>query len=124
MADSGKAASFLRRDSRSSWTAPMGTPSTTMAAWATVGVPLAHYTVSQQSAGVPVTQATLEPGDLVLTPGSDSPGPGLAGHVGVYLGFGLVLSAIDQRMGVAVQTYQTFVSGGLDALRDPDPTDS
>ena len=35
---------------------------------------------------------SLQPGDLVLVPGSDSPGPGLAGHVGIYLGYGLVLS--------------------------------
>ncbi len=59
----------------------------------------------------------------MLVPGSDSPAPGIAGHVGVYLGFGLVESAIDPAMGVAVQTYQVFVSGGLDAVRDPDPAD-
>ena len=47
----------------------------------------------------------------------------IAGHVGLYLGFGLVLSAIDPQMGVAVQSWQTFVSGGLTALRDPDPSD-
>ena len=95
----------------------------TMAAWATVGVALRHYTGDQQNEGTAVTTATLGPGDLVLVPGSDSPGPGIAGHVGIYLGFGLVLSAIDPKMGVAVQSWQTFVSGGLTALRDPDPSD-
>jgi peptidoglycan DL-endopeptidase CwlO len=95
----------------------------TMAAWATVGVNLPHYTGDQQNEGVAVTAGTLEPGDLVLVPGSDSPGPGIAGHVGLYLGFGLVLSAIDPQLGVAVQSWQTFVSGGLTALRDPDPFD-
>ena len=94
-----------------------------MAAWATVGIALLHYTGDQQDEGAAVTAATLEPGDLVLVPGSDSPGPGIAGHVGIYLGFGLVLSAIDPQMGVAVQSWQTFVSGGLTALRDPDPSD-
>lgn len=95
----------------------------TMTAWNTVGIHLVHYTVDQQSEGVPVAAATLMAGDLVLVPGSDSPGPGQAGHVGIYLGDGLVESAIDPQDGVAVQTWKTFTSGGLIALRDPDPTD-
>ena len=93
----------------------------TMAAWATVGVTLAHASSVQQTEGVAVTAAQLVPGDLVLVPGSDSPGPGLAGHVGIYLGDDLVVSAIDTQYGVAVQTWDTFVSGGLIALRDPAP---
>jgi cell wall-associated NlpC family hydrolase len=92
-----------------------------MAAWATVGVALAHASSVQQTEGVAVTAAQLVPGDLVLVPGSDSPGPGLAGHVGIYLGDDLVVSAIDTEYGVAVQTWDTFVSGGLIALRDPAP---
>jgi cell wall-associated NlpC family hydrolase len=90
-----------------------------MAAWATVGVVLVHASSIQQTEGVGVTAAQLVPGDLVLVPGSDSPGPGLAGHVGIYLGDSLVISAIDPEYGVAVQTWDTFVSGGLIALRDP-----
>ncbi len=93
----------------------------TQAAWATVGVPLDHYTGDQQHQGAAVEVTALVPGDLVLTPGSDPPGPGVAGHVGIYLGDGLVLSAIDPQDGVAVQTWATFVSGGLIALRDPAP---
>ena len=91
----------------------------TMAAWASAGVQLAHYTGAQQEEGVGVTAASLTPGDLILVPGSDSPGPGVAGHVGMYLGDGLVESAIDPALGVAVQSWATFVSGGLVALRDP-----
>jgi len=93
----------------------------TMAAWATVGVQLVHAASIQQTEGSPVTVAKLTPGDLVLVPGDDSPGPGLAGHVGIYLGDGLVISAIDPQYGVAVQTWSTFVSGGLIAIRDPAP---
>jgi cell wall-associated NlpC family hydrolase len=93
----------------------------TMAAWASVGVALAHASSIQQTEGAAVSATELVPGDLVLVPGSDSPGPGLAGHVGIYLGDGLVLSAIDTQYGVAVQTWDTFVSGGLIALRDPAP---
>ena len=93
----------------------------TMAAWASVGVHLVHYTGTQQHEGQPVGVADLVPGDLVLVPGVDSPGPGIAGHVGIYLGDALVASAIDPAEGVAVQTWSTFVSGGLVALRDPAP---
>jgi cell wall-associated NlpC family hydrolase len=93
----------------------------TMAAWASVDVPLLHYTGDQQHEGVAVTAATLTPGDLVLTPGADPPAPGVAGHVGLFIGDGLVLSAIDPRLGVAVQSWSTFVSGGLIGLRDPAP---
>lgn len=93
----------------------------TLAAWATVGVELVHAASIQQTEGSAVTVVNLSPGDLVLVPGSDSPGPGLAGHVGIYLGDGLVISAIDPQYGVAVQTWSTFVSGGLIALRDPAP---
>jgi cell wall-associated NlpC family hydrolase len=95
----------------------------TMAAWATVGVPLVHYTATQQAEGVAIAADQLMPGDLVLIPGSDPPGPGQAGHVGIYLGLGLVESAVDPELGVVVQTWQTFISGGLIALRDPDPAD-
>jgi cell wall-associated NlpC family hydrolase len=94
-----------------------------MAAWATVGVHLVHYTVDQQSQGAAVPPTQMMAGDLVLIPGSDSPGPGLAGHVGIYLGDGLVESAVDPQLGVIVQAWETFISGGLIALRDPDPSD-
>ena len=93
----------------------------TMAAWDSARVPLLHYTGDQQHEGVAVTPATLVPGDLVLTPGSDSPAPGVAGHVGLFIGNGLVVSAVDPQLGVAVQSWATFVSGGLIALRDPAP---
>ena len=95
----------------------------TMAAWARVGVQLVHAASIQQGEGTAVTAAQLIPGDLVFVPGSDSPGPGLAGHVGIYLGDGLVLSAIDPQYGVAVQSWGSFVSGGLIALRNPAPSD-
>jgi cell wall-associated NlpC family hydrolase len=93
----------------------------TMAAWASTGVQLLHYTGDQQSEGTSVSAAQLVPGDLVLTPGSDAPAPGVAGHVGIYLGDSLVISAIDPQDGIAVQSWDTFVSDGLIALRDPAP---
>jgi hypothetical protein len=91
----------------------------TMLAWRAAGVSLVHYTVTQGQEGRQVPASQIAPGDLVLVPGSDPPGPGLPGHVGLYLGASLVVSAIDTQQGVAVQTWATFVSGGLDAVVDP-----
>lgn len=91
----------------------------TMMAWAAGGVRLDHYTVDQMNEGQRVSAAQIVPGDLVLIPGSDPPGPGLPGHVGIYLGNSLVLSAVDPQYGVIVQSWATFTGGGLDAVVDP-----
>ncbi len=91
----------------------------TMMAWAQAGVSLDHYTVDQMREGLAVSPAAIAPGDLVLTPGSDPPGPGLPGHVGIYLGHGLVESAVDPQVGTIVQSWTTFVSGGLDGVVNP-----
>jgi cell wall-associated NlpC family hydrolase len=93
----------------------------TQKAWAAVGVSLLHYTVDQLHEGVPTAPSLAVPGDLVLIPGSDPPGPGLPGHVGIYMGDGLVVSAVDRQLGVAVQTWQVFTGAGLDAVIDPAP---
>jgi hypothetical protein len=89
----------------------------TMAAWATVAVALPHYAADQLHDGTAVTGLTgISPGDLVLVPGSDgtlaSPG-----HVGLYLGYGLVESAVDPAQGVIVQTWANFTAGGLSGVR-------
>lgn len=54
----------------------------------------------------------------MLVPGSDGT---LAdpGHVGIYLGDGLVESAVDPAVGVIVQTYGQFTSQGLSAIVNP-----
>lgn len=67
----------------------------TMAAWAKAGVSLFHSSNDQFYEG---RAATIRTGDLVLVPGSDGT---LAnrGHVGIYIGYGLVLSAVDPRYG-------------------------
>jgi len=51
-----------------------------MYVYSQVGVSLPHYTVAQWNAGVPVSRADLEPGDLVFFDG--------LGHVGIYVGGG------------------------------------
>jgi cell wall-associated NlpC family hydrolase len=89
----------------------------TMMAWAQAGVALAHYTGDQVDEGTAVEGfGAISPGDLVLIPGSDGT---LAnpGHVGLYIGYGLVLSATDPEQGVIVQTWTNFTAGGLSGIR-------
>ena len=89
----------------------------TMMAWAQAGVTLLHYTGDQMNEGATVNSyGDISPGDLVLVPGSDGT---LAnpGHVGIYLGDGLVESAVDVQLGIIVQPYDQFVSGGLSGIR-------
>jgi peptidoglycan DL-endopeptidase CwlO len=95
----------------------------TKMAWAAGEVRLDHYTVDQMDEGQQVPAAQIVPRDLVLIPGSDPPGPGLPGHVGIDLGDSLVLSAVDPQYGVIVQSWATFTGGGVDAVVDPlDPS--
>jgi peptidoglycan DL-endopeptidase CwlO len=89
----------------------------TMMAWAQAGVALAHYTGDQMHEGTAVEGfGAISPGDLVLIPGAEG---SLAnpGHVGLYIGDGLVLSATDPEQGVIVQTWANFTAGGLSGIR-------
>lgn len=89
----------------------------TMMAWAQAGVALLHYTGDQINEGTPVSSyADISPADLVLVPGSDGTVAN-PGHVGLYIGEGLVESAVDVQYGVIVQPYSYFVSGGLSGIR-------
>jgi peptidoglycan DL-endopeptidase CwlO len=91
----------------------------TLAAWAHVGVTLPHLAAAQLDAGTPVASpAGLSPGDLILAPGAD--GTLVApGHVGMYIGRGLVVDAADEQIGIVVQTYTEFIKagGGLSGIR-------
>ncbi len=89
----------------------------TMMAWTQAGVTLLHYTGDQINEGTPVSSyADISLGDLVLVPGSDGTVAN-PGHVGLYIGEGLVESAVDVQYGVIVQPYAYFVSGGLSGIR-------
>ena len=87
-----------------------------VAAWAAGGHALSRTTYSQIHDGTATTEAQLAPGDLVLTPGSDgtlaSPG-----HVGMFIGRGLVVEAPHTGDVVKVVTYTSLSSAGVSALR-------
>lgn len=91
----------------------------TMAAWTQAGVVLPHYTITQAQAGTPVSSPNLMvPGDLILVPGDDG-ALAAPGHVGMYIGNGLVVNASDPTDGIRVQTYADFIKAGhgLSAIR-------
>jgi cell wall-associated NlpC family hydrolase len=61
----------------------------TMEAWAAAGVSLPHNAAEQMSVTTSVSESAAEPGDLVFF----YDGPGYVGHVGIYLGNGMVIDA-------------------------------
>ncbi len=90
----------------------------TVAAWAREGVDLPHDAAAQSHLGISTSPDALLPADLVFVPGDDGT-LAAPGHVGIYIGDGLVLNAADERIGILVQTYDDFLSvgHGLSALR-------
>jgi len=67
-----------------------------MWAYAQVGISLPHYTGAQWNVGIHVSRSQLEPGDLVFFYAD-------IGHVGLYIGNGLMVDAPDFGEPVQVQ---------------------
>jgi cell wall-associated NlpC family hydrolase len=64
-----------------------------MMAYQTAGITIPRTTYQQVLTGAPVYSISqLQPGDLLFTPGSDGT-PADPGHVGMYIGSGLVIQA-------------------------------
>ena len=93
----------------------------TTAAWATRGVSLPHNSQAQYSAGTPVSESELQPGDLVFYYSPIS-------HVGLYVGDGQVVNALNPALvsrSRACTTCPTPVRSALaerrlvDAARPP-----
>jgi cell wall-associated NlpC family hydrolase len=86
------------------------------AAWRSAGVPLTRTTYTQIHDGHETTPSMISPGDLVFIPGS---GGTLAspGHVGMFIGRGLVVEAPKTGDVVKVVSFDSFVSGGLSQIR-------
>jgi cell wall-associated NlpC family hydrolase len=79
-----------------------------MWAFAQEGISLPHYTGSLWNSGMHVSQADLEPGDLIFF-GAD------IGHVGFYIGNGLMLDAPDT--GAVVRVEPIWWSSYVGAVR-------
>jgi cell wall-associated NlpC family hydrolase len=81
----------------------------TMWAWAQAGVSMAHYTVSQWNAFPKVSLQGLQPGDLIFSYG--------LGHVGIYIGNGMMVAA--PRTGDVVKITPVFGIRPLDGAVRP-----
>jgi cell wall-associated NlpC family hydrolase len=88
----------------------------TQAAWARAGVAISRTTYGQINDGVATDLARLASGDLVLTPGSDGT-LAMPGHVGMYIGRGLVVAAPKTGDVVKVVTLTSFTQRGVSAYR-------
>lgn len=88
----------------------------TQQAWRRAGVTIGRVVSQQLRDGSVTTTGSLLPGDLVMIPGSAgtlaSPG-----HVGMYIGHGLVVNAPRTGDVVRVVSYKSFVSKGVSGLR-------
>lgn len=79
-----------------------------------VGVAIPRTTYTQWQTGRAVSQKNLRPGDLVFFKGSDSRG-GLPGHVGIYIGDGMMIDA--PHTGSSVRVESVFNFGGYMGAR-------
>lgn len=87
------------------------------AAYAAAGVSLPRTTYTQVAAGTAVASAAdLKPGDLVFIMGSDPEGD-LPGHVGMYIGDGLVIDAPHTGAVVHVSSYAQNWASQVVAIR-------
>ena len=88
----------------------------TLSAWAHGGVAITRTTYTQRNDGTATDESSLRPGDLVLIPGSDG---SLAspGHLGMFIGEGLIIHAPHTGDVVNVVTFKSFTAGGISALR-------
>lgn len=88
----------------------------TQRAWAKAGKAIGRTTYDQLRDGTETTVAQLQPGDLVLIPGSQgtlaSPG-----HMGMYVGSGFVVHAPRSGDVIRVTALAAFTAGGISGLR-------
>jgi cell wall-associated NlpC family hydrolase len=83
----------------------------TMASWAAAGVSLPHSSETQFTMGTPVSMDALAPGDLIFMYG---PPPG---HVTIYIGDGMMVSAPTEGQNVSVVPVSSFNSSIVGARR-------
>lgn len=85
-------------------------------AWLRAGVPIGRVVHQQMHDGIATSVDRLLPGDLVMIPGATGT-LALPDHVGMYLGYGLVVNAPRTGDVVRVVSLKSFTSSGLADLR-------
>ena len=73
----------------------------TMRAWGAAGVGLPHSSSAQQGSGTRVSESQLQPGDLVFYYSPVS-------HVGMYIGNGMIVNALNPGAGVRVSALHSM----------------
>jgi cell wall-associated NlpC family hydrolase len=76
-----------------------------MRAWGMAGVGLPHSSSAQQGSGTRVSESELQPGDLVFYYSPVS-------HVGMYIGNGLIVNALNPGSGVRVSGLHSMPYAG------------
>ena len=88
-----------------------------MIAYQAAGISIPRTTYEQVYAGAPVYSfSDLKPGDLLFTPGSDGT-PEYPGHVGMYLGDGLVIEAPHTGEDIKITPFQGYWQQSTVAIR-------
>jgi cell wall-associated NlpC family hydrolase len=77
----------------------------TMMAWAQAGVALPHSSGAQMGSGTPVSQSQLQPGDLVFYYSPVS-------HVGMYIGNGQIVNALNPSAGIRISAVNSMPYAG------------
>jgi peptidoglycan DL-endopeptidase CwlO len=77
----------------------------TMRAWGAAGVGLPHSSSAQQGSGTRVSESELRPGDLVFYYSPVS-------HVGMYIGHGMIVNALNPGAGVRVSGLHSMPYSG------------
>ncbi|GAA2161047.1 C40 family peptidase [Humibacillus xanthopallidus] len=88
----------------------------TQQAWSRAGVTIGRVVSQQLRNGHVTSVAQLAPGDLVMIPGADGT-IAAPGHVGMFIGRGLVVHAPRTGDVIRVVAFSSFVSKGLSGLR-------
>jgi cell wall-associated NlpC family hydrolase len=88
-----------------------------MMAYEAAGISLPRTTFQQVDVGTPVySLSQLEPGDLIFTAGSDGT-PDNPGHVGMYIGDGLVVQAPKTGLNIMITPLTGYWSQNAVAMR-------
>jgi cell wall-associated NlpC family hydrolase len=85
-------------------------------AYRAAGITLDRTTFTQVTEGTPVSVSALQPGDLVFTAGSDGTAAS-PGHVGIYMGSGLIINAPHTGAVVSIDTLASWRSQIVAARR-------
>jgi cell wall-associated NlpC family hydrolase len=88
-----------------------------MMAYQAAGISLPRITYQQVDVGTPVySDSQLEPGDLLFTPGSDGTAEN-PGHVGMYIGSGLVIQAPQTGEDIKITPFSGYWQESTVAIR-------